>query len=48
MEDEININLFSNINLKNEQDPAQIFKKFDTFFYKFGRFLAVEKLVVIP
>ena len=25
MEDDININLFSNIDLKNEQDPAEIF-----------------------
>ena len=32
MEDDININLFSNIGLKNEQDPAEIFKKFDAFF----------------
>ena len=31
MEDDININLFSNIELKNEQDPAEIFKTFDTF-----------------
>ena len=31
MEDDININLFPNIELKNEQDPAEIFKIFDTF-----------------
>ena len=31
MEDDININLFSNIDLKNEQDPAGILKKFDAF-----------------
>ena len=48
MEDDININLFSNIDLKNEQDPAEIFKNFDAFFYKFGRLPAVEKLTVIP
>ena len=47
MEDDININLFSNIELKNEQDLAEIFKTFDTFFYKFGKFPAVEKLSVI-
>ena len=47
MKDDININLFSNIELKNEQNPAEIFKIFDTFFYKFGRFPAVEKLAVI-
>ena len=48
MEGDININLLSNIELKTEQDPAEIFKIFDTFFYKFGRFPAVEKLAVIP
>ena len=48
MEGDININLFSNIELKTEQDPAEIFKTFDTFFYKFGRLPAVEKLAVIP
>ena len=48
MEDDININLFSNIELKNEQNPAEIFKVFDTIFYKYGIFPAVEKLAVIP
>ena len=48
MEGDININLFSNIELKNKQDPAEIFKTFDTFFDKFSRFPAAEKLVVIP
>ena len=48
MEDDKNINLFSNIELKNEQNPAEIFKIFETFFYKFGRFPAFEKLAVIP
>ena len=48
MEDDININLFSNIELKNEQDRAENFKTFNPFFYKFGRFSAVEKLAVIP
>ena len=48
MENDINIYLFYNIELKNEQDPAEIFKTFDTFFYKFGRFPAVEKHAVVP
>ena len=48
MEDDININLFSNIELKNEHDHAEIFKTSDTFFYRSGRFSAVEKLAVIP
>ena len=48
MEYDININLFSDIDLKNEQDTAEIFKIFDTFFYKFHRFPAVENLDVFP
>ena len=48
MDNDININLFSSIDLKNEQDPAEIFKIFDMFFNKFDRFPAVEKLAVIP
>ena len=48
MEDDININLFCNVGLKNEQNLAEIFKIFGTFLYKFGRFSAVEKLAVIP
>ena len=46
MEYDININLFSTIDLKNEQDPAKVFKIFGTFFYKFGRFPDVEKLAI--
>ena len=48
MEYDININLFCTIDLKNEQDPAKIFKIFGTFFYKFGRFPDVEKLAIPP
>ena len=47
MEDDININLFSNIDLKNEKDPAEIFKIFDTFFNKFSRLPVVEKHAII-
>ena len=32
VENDVNINLLSNIDLKNEQDPAEIFKNFDAFF----------------
>ena len=41
------MNLFSNIELKNDQDPAEILKTFDNFFYKFGKFPVVKKLAVI-
>ena len=46
MEDDININLFSNNELKNEQNLQKLLK-YLTLFYKFNRFTAVEKLAVI-
>ena len=46
MEDDININLFSNIDLKNEQDPAEIFKKFDAFFIKSVDILLLKNLLL--
>ena len=42
MEDGININLFPNIELKNEQDPAEIFKIFDTFVINSIDFLPIS------
>ena len=44
MEYDININLFSDIDLKNEQDPAEIFKIFDTFFINSIDFLLLKIL----
>ena len=32
IEDDLNIHLYYNIDLKNEQSPAEIFKLFDKFF----------------
>ena len=46
MEDYININLFSNIGLKIEQHPAEIFKVFDTFFINLVDFLLLKNLLL--
>ena len=46
MEDDINTNLFSNIDLKNEQDPAEIFKTFDTFLISSVDFLLLKNLLL--
>ena len=43
MEDDININLLSNIELK---DPAEIFKTFDTFFINLVDFLLLKNLLL--
>ena len=42
MEDDININLFPNIELKNEKDPAEIFKIFETFVINSIDFLPIS------
>ena len=44
MEDDIIINLFSSIDLKNEQDTAEIFKIFDTFIINSVDFLMLKNL----
>ena len=46
MEDDVSINLFSNIDLKNEQDPAKIFKNFDAFFINLVDFLLLKILLL--
>ena len=33
IENDLNINLYSNIDIKNEESPAEIFKLFDNFFF---------------
>ena len=33
IENDLNINLYSNIDIKNEQSPAEIFKLFNKFFF---------------
>ena len=48
IENDLNINLYSNINIKNEQSPAEILKLFEKFFLKFGRFPAVDTLAIVP
>ena len=47
MEDDININLFSNIELKNQQVPREIFKIYDTFFINSVDFLLLKNFIVI-
>ena len=42
------MHLYFNIDLKNEQSPAEIFKLFNKFFLKFGRFPTVNTLAIVP
>ena len=48
IENDLNIHLYSNIDMKNEQSPAEIFKLFDKLLFKFGRFPAVDTLAIVP
>ena len=42
------MHLYSNIDLKNEQSPGEMFKLFDNFFFKYGRFPSVNTLAIVP
>ena len=48
VENDLNINLYSNIDIKNEQSPAEIFKLFDKFILNFSTFPAVDTLAIVP
>ena len=40
--------MFFNIDLKNEYNASEILQTFDRFFFAFGRFPAVNELIVVP
>ena len=44
---DIRLNLFVNIDLRNGQNPNEILKIFDRFFFKFGRFPTINELTVV-
>ena len=48
IENDLNINLYSNIDIRNEQSPAEFLYFLMFFFFKFGRFLAVNTLAIVP
>ena len=48
MQDDLRLNLFSNIYLKNKPNTSEILQKLDRFFFAFGRFPAINELIVIP
>ena len=47
-QDDLRLNLFSNIVLNNEHNTSEILQTFDRFFFAFGRFPAINKLTVVP
>ena len=48
MEDDIRLNLYSSIDLKDESNTKEIMHTFDRFFFAFGRFPAINELAIIP
>ena len=48
MEDDLRLNLFSNIDIENEPNTSEILQLFDRFFFAFGRFPAINELIVVP
>lgn len=48
MQVDLRLNLYSNIDLKNEPNTRQIFQTFDRPFFVFGRLPATNKLTFVP
>ena len=48
MEDDLRLNLYSSIDLKNEPNTKEIMHTFDRFFFAFGRLPEINKLTVVP
>ena len=42
------LNLYSNIDFKNEPNTREILQAFDRFFFIFGRFPAINELKIVP
>ena len=48
VEDDLGLNVYSFIDLKNEPNTKEIMHTFDRFFLAFGRFPAINELTVVP
>ena len=48
MEDDLRLNLYSSIDLKNEPNTKKIMHTFYRFFFAFGRFPAINELRIVP
>ena len=47
IQDDLRLDLYSNIDLKNEVNTREILETFDKFFFAFGRFPAINKLIIV-
>ena len=48
MEEDLTLNHYSFIDLKNEYNTEEVMHTFNKFFFAFGRFPAINDLVIIP
>ena len=48
IQDDLRLNLYSNIDLKNEVNTREILETFDRFFFVFARFPAINELIYVP
>ena len=48
LQNDLRLNLYSNIDLKNEVNTREILETFDRFFFAFGRFPAINELMIFP
>ena len=47
IQDDLRLNLYSNDDLKNELNTREILETFDRFFFAFGRFPAINELIIV-
>ena len=48
MQGDLRLNLYSDIDLKNESNTSEILQIFDRFFFAFGGFAAFNELAIVP
>ena len=48
MQDDLRLNMFSDIGLKSKHNTIDTFETFDRFFFAFGWFSAINELTVVP
>ena len=47
MQDDLRLNSFSSFDLKNEPNTSEVLQTFERFFFAFGRFPAINELIVV-
>ena len=48
IQDDLRLNLYSNIDLKNEVNTREILETLNRLFFTFGKFPAINELIIVP